>query len=266
MQRKRGELLTRPADTHGDWVLWSAGYDHGRLYVPPALAFELQAEHRARERERLAGEETELATRARGKEESAKGRHEEAPKAQAAPVGAHQAHLFEVHRHRVLVDVAGVSERLIRIKEGLYGDADHTTREVKALEAALQRGPLRSVVRPPHWRAALEDLAIETPAFRAVIELITNTFAVSEATRVPASVPPILIVGFPGAGKSYFCRRLAEVLGCGSAWLSVDQPTAGSDKHLARWCRSPTQRRIVRLANQTSALSEGDRHETVRGN
>ncbi|MFG6488236.1 AAA family ATPase [Roseateles sp. BYS78W] len=223
--------MSRPADTHGDWVLWRPnGYGREPLYVPPALVPHLEAEHQQRESERRATEEAELVEGRRVREEEAateKARANETAQPKPPTVGAHLAHFFEVERHRVLCDVDRIVERIQKVRDGLYGDKDHTNRELKALTAALERGPERSVVLQPGWQEELDDLAVELPAFRGAVEVVTNALALSAATLSLPAIPPLLLVGLPGVGKSYFCRRLTEVLACGRGWLAFDQPTAG---------------------------------------
>jgi ATP-dependent Lon protease len=221
--------MSRPADSHGDWVLWRIkGHGHVSLYIQPDLASELDSEFVERAQARLAAEEAELAKSQRDKE-ATRERAEEEARSGSAAIGAHRAHASEVLRHAVFPNIDAVSERLRRLEDGLYGDRDHTTRDCKALGAALERGPARSVVRPAQWRQALDNLAAEMPAFRSAVAILTHALALSEATQAVPSVPPMLLVGPPGVGKSHFCRRLAEVMQCGSAWLAMDQPTAGCD-------------------------------------
>ena len=226
--------MSRPADTHGDWVLHSPSGEYGgeQLYMPPCLVDELKSERRLRKAEQDAADRAELEERERARDAQAASEKAlaEVPKQpKPANIGAHRAHPHEVLTHQVLLDSDLVAERVRKLRQGLYGGEDHTGREVKALSVALERGPARSVVRRPEWRSALEQLAIELPAFRAVIEVIANAHAVSEATSALPSIAPMLLVGPPGVGKSYFCRRLAETLACASRWLAMDQPTAGSD-------------------------------------
>lgn len=222
--------MTRPADAHGDWVLWRQDDYGGRapLYLPPELARQLNDERRQRERMRLAAEEADIEDRRRIREQNDKAKVAEAARtAKLAAIGEHRQHPYEVCRHRVLPNVERVMERLGQLRDGLYGDKEHSAREIKALSVALEKGPERSVVRPPEWRQALDSLADEMPAFRAAVRVVSHALAVSELTLAPPVIPPVLLLGPPGVGKSYFCRRLAEVLKSGSAWLAMDQPTAG---------------------------------------
>ena len=122
------------------------------------------------------------------------------------------------------------------LKEGLQGDGDHAKREEAAISSAFKTGVDRCIVRPQSWNEDLEELTLELPAFQAAIEVIRNALAISSLTGSPPSIPPLLLVGPPGVGKSYFCGRLIDVLQSGSKWMSLDQPSAGSflrglDKH-----------------------------------
>ena len=225
-------MSTRPADEHGDYVFHRSGASKAygvELYVSPQLAGELykerqRAEKEENEAEEQSREERRLELRSTEKVASASGKS----KASDLIVGEHSAHLLEVQRHKVLVDVDAILARLRELRDGAQGDKDHAKREELALLRALERGPCRSIVRPTEWRAALDDLAMELPACRSAIELISNAYALSAMTGSAPAIPPLLLVGPPGVGKSYFCARLAEVLESGSKWISMDQPSAGS--------------------------------------
>ena len=227
-------MSTRPADEHGDYVFHRSGTNKAygvELYVSPQLADELYRERKLAEREAAEAEEQrreqsrlELAALATEKPAAT-------PVKSKPPdpvVGEHSAHPLQVQRHKVLVDAENLLDRLRAVREGAQGDRDQAKREDVALSRALERGAYRSIVRPTGWREALDDLALELPAFRGVIDLIRNAHALSEATGSALAIPPLLLVGPPGVGKSYFCGRLAEVLQSGSKWIAMDQPSAGS--------------------------------------
>lgn len=259
--------MSRPADSHGDWVLWRPeGYGRAPLYLAPDLASALDAEHRRGHEEQVAAEREERRQALEEELAAKKAQSRKAPAPGAVVIGPHRPHAYEVQRHTVLPNVDLVVERMGRLRDGLYGDKDVTARELKVLSAALQQGSERSVVRPPKWRQALEDLAGELPAFRAAIEVFAHAFALSEGTLSPPVIPPILLVGPPGVGKSFFCRRLAQTLECGSAWLAMDQPSAGcalrgSDNHWAT-ARHGTLFELLglgRTANPLVVLDEIDK-------
>jgi len=229
----------RPADEHGDWVLWRPEDYGSPLFLSPVIAQKLEEERLQRRAELHAEQLADALEERRQAEAAAVTAAKTAAPVQASTspiIGAHRAHASEVRRHRVLPDDHLLVRRLDALRGGLLGDKDHTGRELQAITAALARGTKRSVVRPINWREALVGLATECPAFTVAIDIFASAHQVSETTSRPPSIPPLLLVGPPGVGKSHFCRRVAETLECGSKWLAMDQPTAGSelrgsDKH-----------------------------------
>ena len=225
-------MSSRPADEHGDYVFHRSGTSKAygvELYVSPRLAGELYEERKRAEKvsseaEEQGREQRRLELLSTEKISSASARS----KPTDPVVGEHSPHPLEVQRHKVLVDADAILARLRELRDGAQGDKDHAKREELALSRALELGLCRSIVRPAEWRDALDDLEQELPAFRSAIELIRNAHALSEATGSALAIPPLLLVGPPGVGKSYFCGRLAEVLESGSKWISMDQPCAGS--------------------------------------
>jgi ATP-dependent Lon protease len=222
----------RPADEHGDWVLWRPEDYGSPLFLSPVVAQKLE-EERLQRRAELHAEQLADALKERRQAEAAAAIAAKATAQSSVltspTVGPHRAHEHEVRRHRVLPDDHLLVRRLDALRSGMLGDKDHTGRELQAITAALTRGTKRSIVRPLKWRAALDGLATECPAFSDAIDIYASAHQVSEVTSKPPSIPPILLVGPPGVGKSHFCRRVAETLECGSKWLAMDQPTAGSD-------------------------------------
>ena len=225
-------MSTRPSDEHGDYVFHRSGTSKAygvELYVSPQLAYELYRERKRAEKEAAKAEQErreqsrlELLATEKVARTPAKGSRFN------LVIGEHAAHPFEVERHKVLVDTEAILARLGAVRDGAQGDRDHAKREDMAISLALERGAYRSIVRPTGWREALDDLALELPAFKGVIDLIRNAHALSEVTGSALPIPPLLLVGPPGVGKSYFCGRLAEVLESGSKWMPLDQPNAGS--------------------------------------
>jgi hypothetical protein len=232
-------MKARPADSHGDYVLFrrAGHYNDPEIFLPPALAAQFQSEKDSADAELLALERAERdeaqAQRKKDRIEAAK--PEPAPNLEYGDFELH-VHEHGVGRHQILVSPDAMQRRLSMLKVGLQSDGDHAKREETAISAALKHGADRCIVRPHSWREDLEELTLELPAFRQAIEIIRNAHVISSLTGHPPSIPPLLLVGPPGVGKSYFCGRLIDVLKSGSKWMSLDQPTAGSslrggDKH-----------------------------------
>lgn len=146
-------------------------------------------------------------------------------------------------------------------------DKDVNDRLDRLLTTLIERGPDRRVATPPlGWRDELEALEATVPNFRAPIRVLRNALVLAEATGRPARIPPMLLLGPPGVGKTYFSHRVAELLGAPHASLSFDQPSAGaqlrgSDKY---WSNSEpgllfNQICLGEVANPVFLLDELDK-------
>lgn len=69
------------------------------------------------------------------------------------------------------------------------------------------------VVADPTTRERLGLLRDECPGFVEVIALVERAAALSAVLGTGIAVPPLLLVGPPGLGKTHFSRRLAAALG-----------------------------------------------------
>ena len=84
--------------------------------------------------------------------------------------------------------------------------------------------PLRQVPRDAGRR--IEALAGQAPAFAAPLQEIRRTLALAaHAGRPSPRIRPILLVGAPGIGKTWFARRLAQALDLPFASLNLGGAT-----------------------------------------
>ncbi len=73
---------------------------------------------------------------------------------------------------------------------------------------------------------ALEGLRFSLPNFRSLVELFHDGVAGSINARAPVRIPPVLLVGPPGVGKSHAAEQLA--LGLGEPCIAVSMTTKTS--------------------------------------
>ena len=105
-------------------------------------------------------------------------------------------------------------------------------------EKIKDKGLLRDVVKPR--LADLESLAVSQPHMAEVVDFVRGQIHLAARARRPPRIPPILLVGEPGIGKTHFAQGLAKAL---RAPLSIQRLDAdltgalflGSDK---KWSTS----------------------------
>ena len=101
-------------------------------------------------------------------------------------------------------------------------------------------GVMRDIAMPDKVIAALDDLRLSQPHFGAVIDLIRGQLLLTVRTGKCARIPPMLLDGAPGLGKTHFAFELAKVLGTTVRRISFDNAInsatlTGSDR---RWSNS----------------------------
>ncbi len=70
--------------------------------------------------------------------------------------------------------------------------------------------------------AAVLKLAQASPNFRTALLPVANALALSARTGRPASIPPLLLLGPPGIGKTHVAKRLAAAIGVPYRLLSMN--------------------------------------------
>src|SRR5213075_1243145 len=93
-------------------------------------------------------------------------------------------------------------------------------------EKMLRLGGQRFTVKPsalPEMAALFEEL----PNFTEVLEDIRKHLALCVGSNDSIELPPMLLLGEPGIGKTHFARKLAELLGTGFGFVPMSSLTAG---------------------------------------
>ena len=240
-------------------------------YLPTALA-----EERAREREAL--EEAEEAERGKmtripliANAAQAKQKRTEAPLQRRARKAAkstpkHGWHRVLPHLDALVRDIEGA------ISTTRSAESDLNNRRKRLVEKLVTLGPDRKVAMPANWQVATDAIEAALPHFREPIRSVRNALALAAATGRAPRIPPQLLIGPPGLGKTYYSHQMAELFGSTHASVQFDQPSAGaqlrgSDKY---WSNSEPGLLFNRIclgevANPVVLLDEMDKATVSMG-
>src|SRR4051794_11192082 len=117
-------------------------------------------------------------------------------------------------------DVTGVEKAL----HELPASANEALRAV--YEKMLRLGGQRFTVKPsalPEMDALFDEL----PNFTAALEDIRKHLALCIDSNDCVELPPMLLLGEPGIGKTHFARKIAQLLGTGFGFVPTSSLTAG---------------------------------------
>ena len=168
-----------------------------------------------------------------------------------------------------VISAAPITERRNGVELRVKFNSEEKKTEIKAMNALLARGETRVVGLKPDWRARLARMRADMPHLRKVIERIEACCALAAFSRQPLRIPPMLLVGPPGVGKTYFANCVADLLGVPQFVYALESAETvsvltGSDKHW--WNSEPGQlfKLIVQgeYANPVVILDELDKVTT----
>ncbi len=108
-----------------------------------------------------------------------------------------------------------------------HSDADVRKRNAALFNELHPKGAWRWVAYPRHLEAVLA-LEQTHPHFSEVIRFVADRLALAKASRRPVGIPPMLLAGPPGVGKTHFCEALANVLGVPVRRHPMDQAETSS--------------------------------------
>ena len=87
-------------------------------------------------------------------------------------------------------------------------------------------GGSRFIIKPS-TTAAVDDLYETSPNFVNVVDDLRKCLALAVAGNEAVQFTPMLLLGEPGLGKTYFAKKLARALGTGFEFVSMTSLTAG---------------------------------------
>lgn len=106
----------------------------------------------------------------------------------------------------------------LKLIEGKFAtpDSDVHKRGIEIFKRLKAKGHLRMIAKPfdpQEVLCQLELLRSSQPHFADVVDLVQRQIALAEARGLPLKLPPILLNGDPGVGKTFFTHALADALG-----------------------------------------------------
>ena len=145
------------------------------------------------------------------------------------------------------------------------GDKAWQTQRVKLIAHVAARGPVRRLHRRRDWKKALHALREHHANFNPVLDLIEGEFCLA-GERQPIVLPPMLLNGPPGCGKTYFAQHLADFFQTGFVRVSMEtaQTAAELTGTAAHWSNTKPGRLFDQLvdgdyANPVFLLDEVDK-------
>jgi ATP-dependent Lon protease len=117
-------------------------------------------------------------------------------------------------------DVPAVEKALQELPSG----ANEALRAV--YERMLKLGGQRFTVKPSAL-PEMESLFEQLPNFTAVLEDVRKHLALCVDSNDSIELPPMLLLGEPGIGKTHFARKMAQLLGTGFGFVPMSSLTAG---------------------------------------
>lgn len=117
----------------------------------------------------------------------------------------------------------------LRKNLGLRRDSDDQAR-LKKIVQALEKLPTHRKIAAPEGLSTLHALRETHPHFVEVLDTIEQRLVAARSGAKLVRLPPLLLVGAPGIGKTHFAQALANALGAPYAKIALD--TQASDSTL----------------------------------
>jgi ATP-dependent Lon protease len=129
----------------------------------------------------------------------------------------------------VSIPIAGFKDvyDVPRVEKALHELPPGANEALRALyEKMLRLGGQRFTVKPSAL-PEIDALVDELPNFAEVLGDIRKRLALCIGTNDSIELPPMLLLGEPGIGKTHFARKIAQLLGTGFGFVPMSSLTAG---------------------------------------
>lgn len=154
---------------------------------------------------------------------------EEPPKAAECPISTQPRPMAQPSKLVRIYSAAEV-DRFEYCLVGLSRNSDRRRASEALLVDLRAQSPVgyREFVRVPrNFRQRMAVLEAEMPNFRQVIHQIRLLLTLQKAGQNMMKLPPLLLAGDPGVGKTFFATQFAKIMGVASHVLHMESVTSG---------------------------------------
>jgi ATP-dependent Lon protease len=221
---------------HHSIVIDGGDADRVELYLPTLIKFEIDQQKKL-EREQRMAEERERELRQQKEREERKGFKDVsmpatglADAASALELSTPSVTAAQGYDPRLMhpVYALAAAQRLIDNAAQAGVDRDTRKRDEALAKKMLEAGILRKIAVPANAAAELDALRQGMPHFGEVIDLVRGRLVLVSQSLCGPRIPPILLTGEPGLGKTHFAGELARILGTTVRRMAFDGPVTGA--------------------------------------
>ena len=137
----------------------------------------------------------------------------------------------EMMRNKSMIEVFPEKQlsSLLEGSEIQSGDADEKGRIRKTMRRLIETSGFRFIAKPgPAWQAQIDELLEHFPNFASAISDVVLPSLAIAAAGGRARPAPLLLIGSPGVGKSFFAEMLGKMLAIPRAKIDMAAATMGA--------------------------------------
>ena len=114
--------------------------------------------------------------------------------------------------HRLVLDTVALRRTIEECRKSLLPKKEENRKRWVELAEKVLKNETISLTPPPH-PDAVDRLGNKYPHMKGALQIVRDFLDISRLAQGPAGLPPLLLAGPPGSGKTAFALDLAKALG-----------------------------------------------------